>query len=214
VRLDTARQDALVNSPSQRVVLVLGFPDIYVAADAVPEYQRFSPIAIEGLDRAIIRGLQARKLAQAEIDLLPEGDAWVMMEFGADCVEAATAQAQGAADYFKGRPSGPVPSARLIGDPRLQRRIWSIRETGASATQLSIDPNVPDPQVGWEDAAVDPHRLGEYLRSFQAPVDRFVQSSRPRTWRSDLHRHARRCGPAGTGRPCPRRGRGRGRLHL
>jgi FAD/FMN-containing dehydrogenase/Fe-S oxidoreductase len=163
----------LVTSPSQRVVLALGFPDIYQAADAVPEYQRFSPIAIEGLDRAIIRGLQARKLAQAEIELLPAGDAWVMLEFGADTLEAAIAQAQRAQDYFKARPAGVVPSTWLVADAKTQKRLWSIRETGASATQLSIDPNVPDPQVGWEDAAVDPHRLGGYLRDFQALVDRY-----------------------------------------
>jgi NAD-dependent dihydropyrimidine dehydrogenase PreA subunit len=163
----------LVSSPSQRVVLVLGFPDIYVAADAVPEYQSFAPIAIEGLDRAIIRGLQARKLAAAEIALLPEGDAWIIMEFGANSLDAATAQAQRAADYFKARPAGPRPSVWMITEPAVQKRIWSIRENGASATQLSIDPNIPDPQVGWEDAAVDPHRLGDYLRSFQALVDRY-----------------------------------------
>jgi FAD/FMN-containing dehydrogenase/Fe-S oxidoreductase len=163
----------LVKSPSKRVILVLGFPDIYVAADAVPEYQKFSPIAIEGLDRAIIRGLQARNLAKAEIDLLPEGDAWVVMEFGADTVEAATEQARRAAAYFSARPNGPVPSSLLVTDAALQKRIWSIRENGASATQLSIDPDVPDPQVGWEDAAVDPHRLGDYLRAFQALVDRY-----------------------------------------
>jgi FAD/FMN-containing dehydrogenase len=58
----------LVKSPSQRVVLVLGYDDIYVAADAVPEYMQFNPIAIEGLDRQIIRGLQARGLRQQEID--------------------------------------------------------------------------------------------------------------------------------------------------
>lgn len=163
----------LVKSPACRVVLVLGFPDIYVAADAVPEYQRFSPIAIEGLDRAIIRGLQARKLAQAEIDLLPEGDAWVMVEFGADSIEAATAQAERAAAYFAQRPAGPRPSAWIVPDAATQKRIWSIRENGASATQLSIDPAIPDPKVGWEDAAVDPHRLGDYLRAFQALVDRY-----------------------------------------
>lgn len=163
----------LVKSPSQRVVLVLGFADIYVAADAVPEYQRFSPIAIEGLDRAIIRGLQARNLAQAEIDLLPPGDAWVMVEFGADDLDEAKAQAQLAADYFAARPAGPRPSTWVIADPAMQKRVWSIRENGASATQLSIDPAIPDPQVGWEDAAVDPHRLGEYLRAFQALVDRY-----------------------------------------
>lgn len=163
----------LVKSPSKRVVLVLGFSDIYVAADAVPEYQRFSPIAIEGLDRAIIRGLQARNLAQAEIDLLPEGDAWVMVEFGADSLDDATAQAEHAAAYFRERPLGPRPSAWVITDPVMQKRMWSIRENGASATQLSIDPSIPDPQVGWEDAAVDPLRLGEYLRAFQALVDRY-----------------------------------------
>src|SRR3546814_11295345 len=68
----------LVASPAKRVVLALGFPDIYQAADAVPEYQRFNPIAIEGLDRAIIRGLQARHLAKAEIALLPAGHAWAL----------------------------------------------------------------------------------------------------------------------------------------
>jgi FAD/FMN-containing dehydrogenase len=167
----------LVRSPAKRVVLVLGFEDIYLAADAVPEYMPFKPIAIEGLDRQIIRGLQARGLRQEEIALLPAGDAWVVIEFGADSVEEATAQAQRAAEYFSERPAGPRPSSWLVADPALQRRIWSIRETGASATQLSIDPNVPDPQVGWEDAAVDPARLGDYLRAFQALVDRYGYST-------------------------------------
>ncbi|MDB5796745.1 MAG: FAD/FMN-containing dehydrogenase [Paucimonas sp.] len=163
----------LVKSPACRVVLVLGYDDIYLAADAVPEYLGFGPIAIEGLDRQIIRGLQARGLRAQEIALLPAGDAWVVMEFGADTISAATVQAQAAADYFRARPSGPRPSTWLVEDPALQARIWSIRETGASATQLSIDPAVPDPQVGWEDAAVDPARLGDYLRAFQALVDSF-----------------------------------------
>ena len=66
-----------------------------------------------------------------------------------------------------------MPSAWLVADAATQKRIWSIRENGASATQLSIDPDVPDPQVGWEDAAVDPNRLGDYLREFQALVDRY-----------------------------------------
>lgn len=163
----------LVKSPSQRVILVLGFSDIYVAADAVPEYERFAPIAIEGLDRAIIRGLQARGLAADNIALLPDGDAWVVVEFGADTIEAATRQAETAQHHFAHRPHGPRPSSCLVVDPLMQKRIWSIRENGSSATQLSIDPNVPDPQVGWEDAAVDPHRLGDYLRAFQALVDRY-----------------------------------------
>jgi FAD/FMN-containing dehydrogenase/Fe-S oxidoreductase len=171
--MTVAARVRLVASPAQRVLLVLGFPDIYSAADALPEYRPFGPIAIEGLDRAIIRGLQARGLRAGEIALLPDGDAWVVMEFGADTVELAAAQAARAARSLAVRTSGPVPSTRCVVDPEMQKRIWLIRETGASATQLSIDPAIPDPKVGWEDAAVDPDRLGDYLRAFQALVDRY-----------------------------------------
>ncbi len=163
----------LVHSPSCRVLLVLGFKDIYTAADAVPHFQKFSPIAIEGLDRGIIRGLQARKLKAEEIALLPEGDAWVVLEFGANTVCDATAQAVEADEYFRAGNAGENVSGLVVEDKPKQQKIWSIRETGASAVSLSIDPSKPDPIVGWEDAAVDPMRLGDYLRQFQALVDRY-----------------------------------------
>jgi FAD/FMN-containing dehydrogenase/Fe-S oxidoreductase len=163
----------LVHSPACRVLLVLGFTDIFTAADAVPHFNRFAPIAIEGLDRAIIRGLQARGLKQDEIALLPPGDAWVVLEFGADTVDAALAQARAAAAHFDSGGAGPDVSGFVVVEKALQQKIWSIRETGASAVALSVDPGKPDPVAGWEDAAVDPLRLGDYLRAFQALVDRY-----------------------------------------
>ncbi len=163
----------LVHSPSCRVLLVLGFRDIYTAADAVPHFDRFSPIAIEGLDRGIIRGLQARALKSEEIALLPAGDAWVVLEFGADTAADAVKQANDAHAYFAAGEGGPGVTGFVVEDKAKQRKIWSIRETGASAVSLSIDPSRPDPMVGWEDAAVDPLRLGDYLRQFQALVDRY-----------------------------------------
>ncbi|MGV2290163.1 FAD-binding and (Fe-S)-binding domain-containing protein [Trinickia sp. YCB016] len=163
----------LVHSPSCRVLLVLGFKDIYTAADAVPHFNRFSPIAIEGLDRGIIRGLQARGLKRDEIALLPDGDAWVVLEFGADSVAEALAQAHEADAHFKSGAGGADIAGFVVEDKLKQQKIWSIRETGASAVALSVDPSKPDPIVGWEDAAVDPLRLGDYLREFQALVDRF-----------------------------------------
>jgi FAD/FMN-containing dehydrogenase len=96
----------LVKSPAKRVIVVLGFTDIYTAADAVPHFMRCGPIAIEGLDRAIIRGLQARGLKKDEIALLPEGDAWVVLEFGADTQDAALRDAQAAAAYFSSGEAG------------------------------------------------------------------------------------------------------------
>ncbi|WP_084688741.1 FAD-binding and (Fe-S)-binding domain-containing protein [Paraburkholderia oxyphila] len=163
----------LVYSPACRVLLLLGFKDIYVAADAVPHFTRFNPIAIEGLDRGIVRGLQARGLKSEEIALLPRGDAWVVLEFGADSMEDATRQAKAAERHFLTGEAGPDVTGFVVTEKVQQQKIWSIRETGASAVALSIDPGKPDPMVGWEDAAVDPERLGDYLRNFQALVDRY-----------------------------------------
>ena len=52
----------LVTSPRERVLLVMAFPDIYAAGDAVPQVLAAGPIACEGLDEAIIGGLRERRL--------------------------------------------------------------------------------------------------------------------------------------------------------
>ncbi|WP_244797619.1 FAD-binding and (Fe-S)-binding domain-containing protein [Caballeronia grimmiae] len=163
----------LVKSPQHRTIVVVSFPNIFVAADAVSHFMRLTPIAIEGLDRGIIRGLQARGLKAEEISLLPEGDAWVVLEFGADTLVEAVERAEKAQEYFEREAAESPISTRAFADAASQRKIWSIRETGASAVALTIDPDKPDPIVGWEDAAVDPLRLGDYLRGFQALVDRY-----------------------------------------
>lgn len=159
----------LVHSPRSRVILVLGFPDIYQAGDAVPEILPFKPIATEGLDERIIGGLRERGLRGADIALLPAGNAWIMIEFGAETMDEASAQAKALVDHYAGKINGP--SSWLITDSSMCERIWTIRETAASATALTIHPDQRDPVVGWEDAAVDPLRLGDYLREFQALVD-------------------------------------------
>jgi FAD/FMN-containing dehydrogenase/Fe-S oxidoreductase len=150
----------LVKSPRERVLVVLGFPDIYAAGDAVPRVLAAGPIACEGLDEAIIGGLRERKLRLEDIKLLPAGKAWLMVEFGADTREEAVARAS-------------VLGGMLITDRTLMNKLWTIRETGASATALNLGGKGVDPVVGWEDAAVDPMRLGDYLREFQALVDRY-----------------------------------------
>ena len=150
----------LVKSPRERVLVVQGYPDIFAAGDAVPELLAAGPIACEGLDEFIIGGLRERGLRLDDLALLPPGNAWVMLEFGADTREEALAKAS----RLKGT---------LVAEPSLMNRLWSIRETGASATALSLRAARPDPVVGWEDAAVDPLRLGGYLREFRALVARF-----------------------------------------
>ena len=163
----------LVHSPPHRVLLVLGFPDIFLAGDAAPEFMRFGPIAVEGLDREIIQGLRDRGLCSEEVALLPQGNAWVIVEFGDATAEAAIAKAEAMARHFERKSADTRASTLLVTEPATQKRIWKVREIGASATALSLDRNLPDPIAGWEDAAVDPERLGDYLRAFQALVDRY-----------------------------------------
>ncbi|HEX2649104.1 MAG TPA: FAD-linked oxidase C-terminal domain-containing protein [Burkholderiales bacterium] len=155
----------LVPSPRERVLLVVGFPDIYAAGDAVPRVIEAGPIACEGLDEGIIGGLRERNLRLDDIARLPEGNAWLMVEFGADRKEEAIEKAERLRSVLGGN---------LLKDKGPMERIWTIRETGASATALKLKGTAgPDPVVGWEDAAVDPLRLGDYLRAFQKLVDAF-----------------------------------------
>jgi FAD/FMN-containing dehydrogenase/Fe-S oxidoreductase len=160
----------LVASPQGRVVLVVGYPDIYLAGDAVPTLLPFKPIAMEGLDERIVGGLRDRRWKLDDIALLPEGNAWIMIEFGADTLEQAAARARDVMVELARLPN--APSMFLAEDPKLQARLWSIREQGASATSMGNVGGEPDPVVGWEDAAVDPARLGDYLREFQQLIDR------------------------------------------
>ena len=150
----------LVKSPRARVLVVRGFPDIFSAGDAVPEILAAGPIACEGLDERIIGGLRERALRLDDIALLPPGRGWLMVEFGGDTTEEALAKAR----QIEGR---------VVEDRNLMSRLWTLRETGASATALNLAGKRPDPIVGWEDAAVDPMRLGGYLREFNALVARF-----------------------------------------
>jgi len=150
----------LVESPRERVLLVQGYPDIAAAGDAVPEILAAGPIACEGLDEAIIGGLRERRLRLEDIALLPPGKAWLMVEFGGASQEEALSKAK-------------LLRGKILTDKPMISRLWSIRETGASATALNLGGKGPDPVVGWEDAAVDPLQLGDYLREFQALVARF-----------------------------------------
>lgn len=158
----------LVENPRHRVLVVLGYSDIFLAADSVPQLLPLSPIAMEGLDEGIIGGLRERGLKLDDIAELPTGAAWLMIEFGGGSPEEAAAAARRVIDISGSLPGSPA--SRLITDSVLMNRIWTIRETGASATSLGLDPSQPDPVVGWEDAAVEPELLGAYLREFSAVV--------------------------------------------
>ncbi len=161
----------LIENPVFKQLLVLGFTNIFEAGDAVPTIMPFTPIAMEGLDWEIIGGLNERNLRQAEIALLPEGKAWLLVELAESNLPALETKV---ASFEKNMAkSALVRSCRSVSDPKEIQAMWSIREQGASATALSLDPNQPDSIVGWEDTAVDPMQLGDYLRELKALVKQY-----------------------------------------
>ncbi|MCG2574777.1 FAD-binding oxidoreductase [Acinetobacter sp. ME22] len=164
-------ETVLVEGKAQRALLILGFDSIFDAADSVPEILPLNPIAMEGVDTGIIGGLKDRGLKLDDIAELPDGHAWLFVEFGADSIEEALDQANHVQKVS--RQFGSAPSSRVVGDAKLMARLWAIRETGASATSLSDTATQPDPVVGWEDAAVEPELLGQYLREFSALVESY-----------------------------------------
>jgi hypothetical protein len=60
---------------------MLGYPDIYTAADHVPEVLQFKPLGLEGIDDLLIDGMKKKKMHPEDLELLPPGGGWLLVEF-------------------------------------------------------------------------------------------------------------------------------------
>jgi Fe-S oxidoreductase len=150
----------LVPSPPCRSLLVLGFADVYLAADAVEDVTAAGPIGLEGIDELLVRHSRKKNLNPKGLALLPEGQGWLYVEFGGGTVAEAEAKAAGLMARLGSRPG--APSMRLFRDAAETQHVWAVRESALGAT--SFVPGEAKNWEGWEDAAVPPVRLGEYLR--------------------------------------------------
>src|SRR5688572_4079500 len=84
----------LMEAPRARTLLVLGFRDIYAAADAVMDVLGAQPIGLEAIDEVLVGNLKKKRKLPREIKLLPDGDAWLLVEFGAGSARDAEATAR------------------------------------------------------------------------------------------------------------------------
>ncbi len=153
----------LVHSPPVRVIVALGYPDVYSAGDHVMEVLAYKPIGVEGLDNVLARNMKKLKMHDEDLKLMPEGNGWLLAEFGGDTREEADARAQALMEALKKLPD--APSMKLYGEPDEEKKIWEVREAGLGATA-----RVPDEPVtweGWEDSAVPPDKVGIYLRALR-----------------------------------------------
>jgi FAD/FMN-containing dehydrogenase/Fe-S oxidoreductase len=148
----------LVPITPARLLIVLGYPDMATAADAVPGLLTHSPLAVEGMDARLVEVVRRHKGAAA-VPELPRGGGWMMVEIGGERAEIARAAAEAlvrdaAALDHRIMPAGPEATA-----------MWRIREDGAGLAGRTAEGQQAWP--GWEDAAVPPANLGAYLREFE-----------------------------------------------
>ncbi len=159
----------LIAAPRARALLVLGYRDVYTAADAVMAVLSAQPIGLEAVDEVIVSNLKRKAKLSREITLLPDGEAWLLVEFGGDSI----ADARAAAGALEARLAHRwrAPSTRMFTDPHEIAQVWLVRESGLGAT--AFVPGETATWEGWEDAAVAPEHLGRYLREFRALLDRY-----------------------------------------
>jgi FAD/FMN-containing dehydrogenase/Fe-S oxidoreductase len=159
----------LMHIPPIRRLVVLAYPDVIAAADAVPALLAHPLLGLEGFDATLTESMRARPLNVEHLTLLPEGGAWLLAELGG----ATDAEADAAASAFVAAlPVGQV--SRRVDDAATQRSLWLVRESGLGAT--AIRANGAHNLEGWEDGAVPPARLGAYIRAITALWEEFGYS--------------------------------------
>jgi Fe-S oxidoreductase len=158
----------LVYSPPWRTLVVLGYPDVYTSGDHIPEIRSYNPIGLEGMDDTLIHYMREQNLDVADIDLLPPGGGWLLVEFGGETREEADEKGRAMMAVLRSKPN--APSMKLYDDRKEELMVWKAREAGLGAT--AHVPGHPSGGPGWEDSAVPPDKVGPYLRDLRKLLDK------------------------------------------
>lgn len=162
----------LVDVPSSALLLIVAYDDIVDAARDVMTLLKYSPAAIEGIDEQIVATMKARRGADA-VSELPTGHAWLYVDLDGEDECAVAAQAQRLmADLQR---NGRALDCREVRDPAERRKLWRVREDGAGlSSRLELaDGRSVTSWPGWEDSAVAPENLADYLADFRVLLDEY-----------------------------------------
>lgn len=162
----------LIQSPQKRALLVIGFDDLYSTCKAVPAILAEGVIGLEGFDEYLVQNMRLKNLYPENIKMLPPGKAWLLAEIGADTEEEKAAKAEKLAKAV--RPLAGVCDVRVALTDSDQARMWEVRESSLGAT--AFVPGRPSAWEGWEDSAVHPEQLADYLRDLRALMARYDYS--------------------------------------
>ncbi|ALG86094.1 FAD-binding and (Fe-S)-binding domain-containing protein [Gordonia phthalatica] len=162
----TSATVALAEQPARTSLIVAGYADIVDAARDVPLLLKHRPTAVEGVDEVIVATMRERRGADAVADL-PEGSAWLFIEIDETADDGFPRAAALEADL---RADGRALDLRQVVEPTERADLWRVREDGAGLSSRLVDPDTGETILswpGWEDAAVRPDLLGDYLAEFR-----------------------------------------------
>ncbi|MGW3148205.1 FAD-binding and (Fe-S)-binding domain-containing protein [Streptomyces sp. NPDC001177] len=160
----------LVPVPPFESLLVLGYDDICRAADDVPRLlQHCAPTQLEALDGRMAQLMREERAYLDSLDALPEADSWLLVQFSGDSQEDVDEQAHALLDALgrKERDS----SVAFSDNPAREQEMLRAREAGLGVT--ARPPDDRETWEGWEDSAVSPDRLGDYLRDLTGLFEEF-----------------------------------------
>ncbi len=158
----------LIPNPRSRTLLVLGYPDVYQAGDHVVQIMAHHPIGLEGFDDRLVADMKTAGIHAKHLGMLPGGGGWLLVEFGGETKEDSDERARTLMAELEARAN--PPTMKLFDDPSQEEEIWKIRESGLGATAHVSQRHPTWP--GWEDSAVPPAKLGQYLRRLRKLLDK------------------------------------------
>ena len=159
-----------------RTLVVVEFDSLPEAGNYVQEIiERFRPIGLEGLDRRLIWDQREQGMNVSDIDELPrpEGDAWLLVQFGDDTQEGSIGQAEEFVEWLHKQkiPDECIKVMRSSQEGGHSGDIWELREAGLGST--AFPPDGSDHWPGWEDSAVPPDKVGPYLQDLRNLYDKY-----------------------------------------
>ena len=158
----------LVPVPAATLLLSLGYHDVVDAAKDVTTILEFKPAAVEGIDEAILKTMQMRR-GPDSVQGLPAGKAWLYVELDGEDEESLTANSEKLLSRLK--ENGRLLEGRAVPDTHERASLWRVREEGAG---LATRPSTGGASWGgWEDAAVAPENLADYLADFLKLLDSY-----------------------------------------
>ena len=155
----------------ERTTVLVAYPDVAEAGTHVTEINAWKPIGLEAIDRLLVHDQQLKSLNITGLHELPrrgEAGAWLMVQFGADTQQESVGRAKDFMTWLraeKGYDADRMVVSRSVQEGGNSEDLWAIREAGLGST--AFPPDGGDHWPGWEDSAVPPAKVGDYVRDLQ-----------------------------------------------